>query len=211
MQGEGARGEGARGEAAEGGRGAARGVLSWEHDHRWVLHLAGKPSGGAVAGISRFRCPGPSTSWTARREETTTPGGRGDPRDRRARPRGQRARGGDPQGRWPRALEHLDVASEGEDFEAETKEGYDRLLAVPQTGPWLGMKARPRRRRCASTSRAAPRWGAWRRARRSPRALSLPALERRAASASASASASAPACTLCAPPQSVLPPGGSSA
>ena len=28
-------------------------------------------------------------------------------------------------------------------------------------------------------------------------------------SASASASASAPACTLCAPPQSVLPPGGS--
>ena len=28
-----------------------------------------------------------------------------------------------------------------EDLEAETKEGYDKLIAINQTGPWLGMKA----------------------------------------------------------------------
>jgi len=160
MQGEGARGEGARGEAAEGGRGAARGVLSGEHDHRWVLHLAGNTFRRSRRWHFPFPLPRPFHFLpiphpTALRYVV------GEPIPAVGNALAEEIRKAD-----GRALyEHLDVASEGEDFEAETKEGYDRLIAVPQTGPWLGMKARPRRRRCASTSRAAPRWGAWRRAR----------------------------------------------
>ena len=203
MQGEGARGEGARHEGCSPGSMTIDGFCI----------SPATPSGGAVAGISRFRCPGPSTSWTARREETTTPGGRGDPRDRRARPRGQRARGGDPQGRWPRALRAPRRRVGGRGLRGRDEGRLRPPHRRAPDGPVARHEGAPEAKAMREYIESSTPMG--RMASGSAIAASTfppsSRAESSSASASASAPASAPACTLCAPPQSVLPPGGSSA